>query len=133
MPEDIRWIQPYANFEKSFLLLSDALQNENPDVVYRAGIIQFFEMSLELAWKTMKDLLEEQGFTAINSPRETVKTAFQNNLVNDGHLWLQALDDRNVTVHTYDESTAHKIEQLIRYSYYPMLSTLKDELKKHLT
>ena len=132
MKEDIRWVQRFQNFNKSYLLLSDALQNEHPDVVHRAGIIQFFEMSFELAWKTMKDYLNDQGFEPVNSPRETIKLAFQNNLVDDGHLWLQALEDRNMTSHTYDESTAQKVEELIRFTYFPILTSLIETLKSKL-
>ncbi|MCK9421044.1 MAG: nucleotidyltransferase substrate binding protein [Bacteroidales bacterium] len=132
MDNDIRWVQRFQNFEKSFLLLSNAIQNEHQDVVYRAGIIQFFEMCFKLAWKTMKDYLEGQGFDQISSPRDTIKIAFQNNLIIDGHLWLQALDDRNLTVHTYDESTAQKLEELIRNLYFPMISKLITYLKLRL-
>jgi nucleotidyltransferase substrate binding protein (TIGR01987 family) len=59
---DIRWKQRFTNLKKAFDGLSQALTIDNPDIVQRAGIIQFFEMSFELSWKTIKDYLEYNGF-----------------------------------------------------------------------
>lgn len=58
------------------------------------------------------------------SPRETIKEAFQAGLLADGHVWLEALTDRNLTVYTYEESIALAVEQSIRTRYYPALLTL---------
>ena len=57
--EDIRWKQRFQNFEKTLNYLEDALNIEKPDIIQKAGTIQFFEMTFELAWNTMKDFLEE--------------------------------------------------------------------------
>lgn len=121
--QDIRWKQRFQNFEKSFLLLENTLRIEKPSEAERAGLIQFFEMTFELAWKLMKDYLQEQGFS-INSPREAIKQAFQSGLITDGHGWLDALSDRNLTTHTYQEETAVKVEQSIRNDYFPLLHAL---------
>jgi nucleotidyltransferase substrate binding protein (TIGR01987 family) len=98
--QDIRWIQRFQNFEKAFLLLQETIQIENPSVVERAGMIQFFEMTFELAWKLLKDYGEEEGFE-IKSPRDAIKRAFQTNIIIAGHTWIDALEDRNLTSHTY--------------------------------
>ena len=60
--QDIRYKQRFENFEKSFLLLKEAISIKNPSIVEEAGVIQFFEITFELAWKMMKDYLEFQGF-----------------------------------------------------------------------
>lgn len=130
--KDIRWKQRFQNFEKSFKLMESALQITNPDIIQRAGIIQFFEMTLELAWNTLKDFLEEQGFIDVNSPRNAIKKAFEINLINDGHNWLKALEDRNLMSHTYNEEIAIEIETLIRNKYYPLLKMLSSTLKQRL-
>jgi nucleotidyltransferase substrate binding protein (TIGR01987 family) len=83
----------------------------------------FFEMSFELAWKMLKDYLEEEGFTVV-SPRDAIKQAFQAGLLEDGHVWIEALKDRNLTVHTYEEKIALAVEQKIREAYFPALQTL---------
>ena len=71
----------------------------------------------------MKDYLEAQGYQ-IRSPKEAIKQAFQSELVEDGQVWLDALEDRNLTVHTYDESTAVEIEERIKARYFPALQQL---------
>lgn len=126
--KEIRWKQRFQNFEKSFLALSKALQIKNPSETERAGLMQFFEMTFELAWKTLKDYLEAQGFQ-VTSPRDTLKQAFQSELIQNGHAWMEALDDRNLTAHTYDEATSIKVDQLIREKYAPLLKELYQDLK----
>lgn len=121
--QDIRWKQRYAHFQKAFRLLEQTIAIAHPSDAERAGLIQFFEMSFELAWKMLKDYLELEGFNVI-SPRETLKQAFQAGLLDDGHVWLEALTDRNLTVQTYEESIALAVEQSIRSRYYPALKAL---------
>ena len=56
----------------------------------KEGLIQRFEYSYELAWKTMKDYLEEHG-TNINpvTPRNVIKEAFSENIITDGQVWVE--------------------------------------------
>jgi nucleotidyltransferase substrate binding protein (TIGR01987 family) len=75
--EDIRWKQRFSNFIKALNLLENAIKIEQPDVVQKAGIVQFFEMCSELSWKVMKDYVEEQGFNEISTPRNAIKKAFE--------------------------------------------------------
>lgn len=97
-------------------------------ILRKGGLIQFFEMSFELALNVLKDYLEEQGFIEIKSPRNTLKKAFETGLIEDGHAWMQLLEDRNITSHAYDEETVNMIETLIRQKYYPLLKQLYDTL-----
>lgn len=120
---DIRWKQRFAHYKKAFALLEQTMTIEAPSDAERAGLIQFFEMSFELAWKVLKDYLEEEGFNPA-SPRQTVKQAFQASLIRDGHIWMEALKDRNLTVHTYEEKIALAVEKKIRESYFPALAEL---------
>jgi nucleotidyltransferase substrate binding protein (TIGR01987 family) len=122
-PQDIRWRQRFSQFEKAFFLLQDAIKIANPSVVERAGLIQFFEMAFELGWKLLKDFQEAEGFT-IKSPRDAIKQAFQTNIISLGHDWMDALEDRNLTTHTYNENTAIAVEQKIRTQYFPCLRQL---------
>ena len=86
-------------------------------------------MAFELAWKLLKDYLYEQGFN-INSPREAIKQAYQSEIIDNGQEWIDALEDRNLTTHTYDEETAQKVVESIRNSYYPLLDSLYVRLKE---
>lgn len=128
MNKDIRWKQRFQNFEKAFRLLEISKKIAHPSDTERAGLIQFFEMSFELAWKTLKDYLESQGFQ-VSSPRETIKQAFQMNLLQDGHAWMEVLEDRNLTPHTYDEAISLKVERLIKEKYFLLLKQLYETLK----
>ena len=121
--QDIRWQQRLHHFRKAFLLLEQSISIEVPSEVEWAGMIQFFEMSFELGWKVLKDYLEEEGFQ-INCPRVAIKQAFQAGLIEDGRIWLEALQDRNLTIHTYEETIALAVEKRIREFYYPALPNL---------
>lgn len=124
-----RWGQRFQNYEKAFFQLEKALAIPNPSETERAGLIQFFELAFELAWKTLKDYLDLEGFQT-KSPRETLKQAYQSNLIKDGHDWIIALDDRNLTTHTYDEATAQKVADLIRTKYFPLLRDFYTHFKQ---
>lgn len=126
--KDIRWKQRFQNYEKSFFLLKRTLEIENPSEAEKGGLIQFYEMAFELAWKLLKDYLYEQGFN-INSPREAIKQAYQSEIIDNGQEWIDALEDRNLTTHTYDEETAQKVVESIRNSYFPLLDSLYVRLK----
>ena len=121
--KDIRWKQRFQNYEKAYLLLERNLNIAEPSEVERAGIIQFFEMAFELAWKLMKDYLEEEGFV-VNSPKEAIKQAFQSDIIKDGHTWIDALNDRNLTTHIYEEETAIMVTEKIKENHFPLLKNL---------
>ncbi|MCK5674579.1 MAG: nucleotidyltransferase substrate binding protein [Spirochaetales bacterium] len=121
--KDIRWKQRFQNFEKAYNLLKDTVEIEHPSDAERAGLIKFFEMTFELSWKLLKDYQEIEGFI-IKSPRDALKQAFQSGIVKDGHSWIEALENRNLTVHTYEEETAKEVELKIRKKYFPVIKEL---------
>lgn len=127
MNKNIRWKQRLQNFTKAFSQLAVATKIAHPSDTERAGMIQFFEVAFELAWKTLKDYLESQGFQ-VTSPRETLKQAFQANLIEDGHMWLEALEERNLTTNTYDEVSAKKMAKVIREKYFILFKKLQQKL-----
>ena len=128
----VRWKQRFQNFNKALNFLEIALKINNPDIIQKAGIIQFFEMSFELAWNLAKDYLEEQGFVDIKSPRAAIKKAFEMGILENGHAWMDLLQDRNLTAHTYDEQKATDMEHLIKNKYFPLLKALKTSFKQKL-
>lgn len=129
--KDIRWKQRFANFEKSYKLLDKYAKGPIDTELEQAGIIQFFEMTFELAWKVLKDYLEAEGYQ-VKSPRETVKQVFQIGLIDNGHVWIDALADRNLTTHTYDEELAKKMTQDIIGTYLPELKKTYDKLVQEI-
>lgn len=83
--KNIRWRQRFNNLENAFLFLKDGLKKESLDPYQEAGIIQCFEFTFELSWKTLKDFLENMG-TNVAFPRDTIKEAFTSQIIKDGHL-----------------------------------------------
>lgn len=130
--EDIRWKQRLQNYNKVMQYLEDGINISNPDLVQKAGVIQLFEISFELAWKLLKDFLEEQGFQDVKSPRAALKKAFEVGLIENGHEWMDLLTDRNLTLHTYDEEKATQIELLIREKYFPIMKALQKTFNKKI-
>jgi len=127
-----RFKQRFENFEKAYHLLEKTVKKTSLSELERGGMIQFFEISFELAWKMLKDYLESEGYT-VDSPRDALKQGFQINLIENGHVWMQALEDRNLTTHTYDEKTSLKVEKMIRETYFPAVKQLYDTLKQKTT
>lgn len=123
---DVRWKQRFQHFANALDYFEQAMQIDHPDMIQKAGTIQFFEMCVELAWKTIKNYLHAQGFNEINSPRSALKKGFETGLIDDGHTWMELLDDRNNTAHTYDEDQANEVERLIREKYYPLLKAFHE-------
>lgn len=117
---DKRWQQRFANFRKAILQLTEFVEKPELNKFEKQGLIQCFEYTFELAWKTMKDYLEDQGFI-VRSPRQAIQTGFQMQIIKNGHVWIDALEKRNLMAHTYNEQLADEAEQLIRTNYYTML------------
>ena len=128
MKQDIRWKQRFQNFEKAFLFLKKAIEYKKLDDLQAAGLIQSFEFTFELAWKTLKDYLEEMGIP-LKFPREVIKHAFQTDLIKDGHLWLEMLEKRNELTHTYDEVQTKAAVDKIRNLYFPAIQQVYETLK----
>jgi len=118
-----RFRQRFQQYKRAFRWLERAVQQDNYSDLERAGLIQFFEMTLELAWKVMKDYLENEGFQP-KTPRQTIKMAFQAEIIEEVEVWMDALDDRNLTSHTYNENTAEQVTKLIKQKYFPILREL---------
>lgn len=126
MDVDVRWKQRFQNFDKAFKRLADAIliiRNDPDNVLLQAGLIQTYEFTFELAWKTLKDYLEMEGFT-VPSPRATLRQAFQCGYIQLGDVWLKALNDRNLTAHTYDDEVAKEVIADIQQTYYFLLKDL---------
>lgn len=126
MDVDVRWKQRFQNFDKAFKRLADAIliiRNDPDNVLLQAGLIQTYEFTFELAWKTLKDYLEMEGFT-VPSPRATLRQAFQCGYIQQGDVWLKALNDSNLTAHTYDDEVVKEVIADIQQTYYFLLKDL---------
>jgi nucleotidyltransferase substrate binding protein (TIGR01987 family) len=104
MQEDIRWKQRFQNYGKALMLLEEAVDaNRAADrELIKAGIIQYFEFTHELAWKVMKDFLEYEGMTGIVGSRSATREAFNKGLIEEGQAWMDMMETRNIIVFAYD-------------------------------
>ncbi len=103
-----------------------ALKADDSDLKTDA-VIQRFEFTFELVWKTLKRALLYEG-EICKTPKECLKNAFRIGLLNDEGPWLSMLEDRNLTAHIYDENIAFEISQRIQ-NYQSAVDDLICELK----
>ena len=132
MKKDIRWIQRYSNYKKALGQLSRFVEKEGLNELEEQGLIQSFEYTFELAWKTLQDFLEEtSGYVEVKGPRPVIQQAFRDGLITDGEKWMEMLKDRNRTAHTYDEEVAQEIISSVIHHYFPLFQKLDAFFQKH--
>ena len=126
MSETPRWKYRFDNFERAYLLLQEVLDKKDPNLFERAGLIQIFEVTFELAWKTLSDRLKHEGINDVATPRQVIRQAFRAGVIDDGQVWIDMLDDRNRMSHRYDLQDFEDAENNIRRSYRPALQTFRN-------
>jgi len=133
-PKDIRWQQRFVNFEKALKQLTEAIKSngEEPIDIIKEGIIQRFEFTHELAWKVMKDFLEYEGFQNVSGPRSATREAFNKDLISEGQVWMDMIESRNKTVHTYQESILKVEFKKIVSHYFPLFVEFYNTMKARL-
>ena len=119
--KDIRWIQRFDNYTKALTQLKSAVELANErklSDLEKQGLIQAFEYTHELAWKTMKDFLSERGNNEIFGSKDATREAFKYGLIEAGEIWMDMIKSRNNTSHTYNEETANRIVEAILVEYH---------------
>jgi nucleotidyltransferase substrate binding protein (TIGR01987 family) len=114
-------------YEKCLKKLEEVLDLPKDEFI-RDSSIKRFELCFELGWKTLKDFLNEEGIFC-RSPRSCLREAFSMGLMDDEDEWLSILEDRNLSVHTYNEELAEEIYKRLRNHLIAMkklLSEIKD-------
>ena len=127
MSTDIRWKQRFQNFSKALALLREPFVRETGSLsdLEKEGIVQRFEITFELGWKTLKDYLVFNGvaFQQI-TPRNVIKQGFSSKVISDGQLWIDMLDRRNLLAHIYDESLLDETVSLVATKFLPAFEQL---------
>jgi nucleotidyltransferase substrate binding protein (TIGR01987 family) len=130
--EDIRWIQRSNHFAKALSQLKDAVElsrQRSLSKLEEQGLIQAFEYTHELAWNTLKDFLESRGVTNLYGSKDATREAFRTGLIENGEVWMEMINSRNLTSHTYNEDTAEQIVSAILTTYFREYETLQDKLE----
>ncbi len=137
---DVRWEQRFANYRKALQKLTIAVELIKPIYVELCnnslsdeeelqveGLIQRFEYTHELAWKVMMDYAKYQGFQEIKGSRDATRYALKNNIVCD-ECWMEMIQSRNRTSHTYDDDTAQEILVYIVEKYIKAFTLFESKM-----
>lgn len=125
-----RFKQRLEEFSNALERLKEGLTKSADDDLYIDGILQRFEFTFELSWKTIKDYMEYQGIIPkIGSPREIIKTGFAEGIIEDGEAWIKMMLSRNTLSHIYDEITSRNIYKEIKNEYVELFEKLENKLK----
>lgn len=126
--QDIRWEQRFSNYRKALAQLGEVVEQDELNKFEEQGLVKAFEYTYELAWATLKDFLEYQGFSEMVGSRDAFRKAFSEGIVSDGHVWMRMIESRKKTTHTYNEATAREIAEEVRVRFYPAFCALEQTL-----
>lgn len=134
--QNIRWQQRFANYRKALVKLTQAVDLLSKqtggetvvDELLQEGLILRFEYTHELAWKVMKDYAEYQGYTDVRGSRDAIRKALEMNLIDDKR-WMETIEDRNLTVHNYDNEIALEIYDNIMNVYAPLFIAFEHKMQ----
>ena len=130
--KDIRWVQRFSNFKKALAKLGEVaiLDTDCLSELEKEGMIQRFEYTFELAWKTLQDLLESKGYQDIAGPNPVLEQSLKDGYINDEMKWRNMKKSRELTSHTYNSETADDIAENIASEYYELLRKLERRLEE---
>jgi len=131
--QDIRWQQRFSNYRKALAQLGAFLDEPKLNKLEEQGLVKAFEYTYELAWATLKDFLEYQGFSEMVGSRDAFRKAFSEGIVSDGHVWMRMIESRNKTTHTYNEATAREIVEDVKVRFYPAFCELEKILIRRIS
>ncbi|AYQ56450.1 nucleotidyltransferase [Bathymodiolus thermophilus thioautotrophic gill symbiont] len=127
--KDIRWKQRFQNYSKAFALLRIVIE-ENEDILTlsdleKEGLIRRFKFTFELAWRTLKDKMQEDGIMIDKiSPKFILKLAYNSKYINNIKVWIAMVNDRNLMSHTYNFDNFNKVLKALQDTYYFHLEEL---------
>lgn len=126
-------MKKFDNFKAALENLKDIYVYKEPyGNVEITGMVGLYEICFEQAWKAMKEILENSGYSeaATGSPRAILKTAYRAGMINDENLWLDALVSRNNVAHAYNQAIAMDIVNLTKEKYYNMFVNLMQTIER---
>lgn len=130
--EDIRWVQRFDNYEKAIGKIFEVTKSnrtiEDLSELEKEGLVQRFEYTFELAWKTLQDYLLYLGFQYQPGPNPTIQGCFENGIIANYDGWRRMLQARNIASHTYNEDDALEIVTSIFFEYSKLLEDLYQSL-----
>lgn len=126
-----RLTERIENFNRAFNIYEKAVKANitAPDnELFQMSVVQSFEICFELSWKVLKDFLAQNGIN-VYLPRDVIKTAFVNEVIKNGQVWIDMMNARNATSHEYNSDKIKQIIKNISTIYYEELYSFKEGLK----
>lgn len=125
----IRWNERFEHYSDALnTLASAALSYKDLNELEKDGLIQRFEFTFELAWKTMQNYLFHTGYVGLSGPRNVIKQMGQDGMI-DPYIWYEMMEVRNSLNHIYDEESSRKHLDAIVIEFLPVLSTFKNKMQ----
>lgn len=130
-----QFMKKLDNFVNCLAILADAdFKMAETNDIYRTGIVGQYNLTFELAWKALQEVMRNHGVgeAVTGSPREILQLGYKIGFIDDAETWLLMLKKRNTSVHIYNEDEVEEMVLLIRDSFIPAFTVLKDTLVKKL-
>lgn len=129
MAADIRWQQRFSDYNRALAQLETFADPPALNEREQQGLIKAYEYTFEFAWNTLRDLLRSQGDTTLLGSRDTLREAFRLGLIDAGESWILMIQDRNLTSHSFNRTTADAIAAQVLNNYLPCFQQLSQRLK----
>ena len=127
-----RWQYRFDNYKRAFTLLREAIERQQETALTdleKEGTIQRFEYTWELAWKTLKDYLENEGVVLEKiTPKAVIVASIEARVISEPETWMRALDDRNKMSHVYNTIVFEKVISNITKDYLSLFDQLYEKL-----
>jgi nucleotidyltransferase substrate binding protein (TIGR01987 family) len=131
--EDIRWIQRFNNYRKALARLGEAValaEERDLSDLEQQGLIQGFEFTFDLAWKTLQDYLRHHKRPNDNGgPNVIIEQALADGIIKGDEVWKAMKKSRDLTSHSYDGETADDIAENILDTYHGLFIQLETRLR----
>jgi len=127
--ESIRYKQRFQNFSKALKQLEKFINKSTLNELEEQGLIKAFEYTYELSWNLFKDFFEFQGEAGIQGSRDAIQLAVSRGLIENGSIWMQMLQARNLTSHIYNEEKLREIGREIRNIYITEFRFIETKFK----
>lgn len=107
--------------------LHEVIALDETDII-RDSLIQRFEFTYELAWKSMFFWMKDQGEQVPEMQKPIIQAAFRCALISDPALWEDIKDERDETSHTYNEDKAVLVSAFVREKALPAFDALREKI-----
>ena len=109
--------------ERALARLAEALALPEDSELWVDGTVQRFEFTIELYWKTLRQILDAEGIETA-TPRQTLRQAYRSHLIDNETAWVSLLKARNATSHAYNEALARRVLETVKRRFPVMRDTL---------